>query len=140
MFLGAALVVFDLAINNVPGLRDAHLPYPDVRLAATAQRVPLAGEDLAAGHTFVVVEAGVRSVYGNRGETLDLYTFELESEGITYEYASASFDLDGACDETIVQAGGTASCKVVFEVPDTVGGGKLSYDSLTAHDSTDVTF
>ena len=138
--LSLAVMFFALAVPNVPGLRSAKLPFPDVRLSASATQVPTVNDyEPAAGHTFILIEATVRGVYGYRGGAVDDYQFDLKAQGKRYSdtYVGRLPDL---CDDTPLPVGGSATCKLVFELPDTLQEAELIYNSLAGYDRTSVKF
>lgn len=91
--------------------------------------------DAKAGYHFLVTDITVQNKGPGSALSIAVYLFQtLDGEGVVRDYASATFSLDCQLESVDLQAGGSISGCIVFEVPD---GGHLElifapyqYDTL----------
>ncbi|HEX7021304.1 MAG TPA: hypothetical protein VF171_00505 [Trueperaceae bacterium] len=130
--LGVTLSVADVGL-----IKDREWPLlADVRLGAPfAATTDVVGTNTArAGYSYLVVRATVESRNFARGVRA-ASGYSLRADGRTYEPARASWEFEGHCGSPgIVPLGGSVSCPLVFEIPDSVHTAVLRFRDVDVGD------
>ena len=145
VWLGLVLFTITILMPITPGFRDVSIPFvPDVELSViSAERRGSSGEMTPKpGYIFLNLVVKVESRWWARKVELDYYDFRFAGKGyaVSPDYPSSYHFADYCTDDVAVPTNGAASCRLLFEIPETIEGGRLRFYDINYYDSVKVKF